>query len=69
MRRRDLNPGDLFVYLESAHPRTIVGELRYVRGSHEHVPAIPARPSPADGGWMGAEVLDCPVVRVTLSSE
>lgn len=67
LRRRDLNPGDLFVYLaDGGHPtlKANLNELRYVRGRMDQEPdkSITAMPSPRTyGGAIQKHILDLPV--------
>lgn len=61
MRRRDLNPGDVFVYVDTSfrHP----GAVRYVDGQPGWFEG--ALKSPEFGGPLSAEVLDRTVVKLT----
>lgn len=73
MKRRDLNPGDVFVYLEvhdqPVHRKPVLGELRYVyQGSTPPwIPGVQASGGPNDMGgvsWLTKETLDLPVLLI-----
>lgn len=64
MRRRDLNPGDVFVYLESPRFPGSEGMVHYVPGTREHEPAwcTGAKRSPRLGSWLHQQTLDARVL-------
>jgi hypothetical protein len=65
-RRRDLYPGEVFIYLTAPSLGVRVGELRYVAGPGVRAPEwCTAQPSPRAGRHVTEAGMGAKVIRVT----